>query len=369
MTVRSLEHLENTASTARVLNLRMLAVKRRKDPEYIAKPLFQTPALNKSIIVKHRLRANEQDEFSGSRRTATKILLPIETGDLRSGARYLFVGQRNFNELLWNSFGVRLLEGDADSRTLAIIDRIPSLDPFLLREQLKRHGIEAAPCYFELSEPDMDRMLGFAQREIQQLVSMSFGDDPKFASHATRLAQKILMNSGDSELEPLRLTMQLSQQQYQEGVFCWKAFLYYKWRLTSVLHQLGGVMQQIAKVTPNGPVDKETMTYLTGAKTNLRRSMVAACQKVKQTIAIYDNAYEGLTKRGQPVAFRDFLLKAPALFDELGERLGGVDHIVSFWQFRFPGGRKPVISAEDLSDIFMDFEGSLNFGEARAEAA
>ena len=53
------------------------------------------------------------------------------------------------------------------------------------------------------------------------------------------------------------------------------------------------------------------------------------------------------------------LSKAPALFNELGERLGGIEHIVSFWRFRFPTNRRPVVTPAELASVFMDFEGSL----------
>jgi hypothetical protein len=49
------------------------------------------------------------------------------------------------------------------------------------------------------------------------------------------------------------------------------------------------------------------------------------------------------------------------MFNDLGERLGAIEHIVSFWRFRFPGDKMPVVTPDELSDMFMDFEGSLGF--------
>jgi hypothetical protein len=371
--VRSLENLENTASTARVLNLRAVAIRYRNDPDYLARPLFKNISLNKAIIVKHRLRQHEHEDFAGYRHAATKILLPIETGDLRMGARSLFIGQKNFTQLLTQVFGISIDSNHADARTLQILDETPSLDPFLLREQLRLQGVNAAPCYFDISEADMTRMFDFAQTEIQQLVEMSIGggDDlsvQAFQPHAAKLARKILMNANDPALEPLRLTMQLSAQQYQEGIFCWKAFLYYKWRLRDVLPALGQVMGQIEAARPKGVVDSETKVYLVSAKKNIRRAVTISCRKVTETLAVYDDAYEAMTRRGDPLRFRDFLLQAPALFNELGERLGAIDHIISFWRFRFPENSRVPVTPEELSDIFSDYEQSLNMASTRMAA-
>jgi hypothetical protein len=362
--IRDLELLESSASTSRVLNLRRVAKTHGRDPEYREKPLFRSAALNSSIIVKHRLRGNETQQFNRARRTATKLLIPIDRDDLRRGARYIFVGQRDFERSLEQAFGVEIGEGSLDLRTLKILDETPSLDPFLLREQLRRHDLEPARGYFEISPADTERMFKFAQREIEPLVRMSVGDADTGGAHSAVLTQKILANATDAALEPLRLTMQLDHQQYQEGIFCWKAFLYYKWQLSDLMPRVATVMRQIETRRPIGAVTEETGAYLTLARQNIAREFKASCAKVKATLAVYDAAYHGLTGGGEPLKFRDFLLQAPKLFNELGERLGAIEHIISFWRYRFASGDSTFITADDLVDLFMDFESSLS-----AEAA
>ena len=260
--IRSLEHLQATASTARVLNLRDITLRMGGDPDFLAKPLFKNPDLNRSIILKHRLRSNEVDEFQLPRFTATKILLPIDINDLKMGARYLFIGQKGFDNLLYESFGIQISYDSNDYRTLRLLDETPSLDPFLLREQLRRNGLEAARCYFDLSAADTRSMLAFAQREIEPLVLVSIGPDAASSTYARKLAHKILVNAADAELDPLRRTMQLDHNQYQEGIFCWKAFLYYKWRMTEILPNVGKIAKEIETIRPRGVIDADTRSLL-----------------------------------------------------------------------------------------------------------
>jgi hypothetical protein len=151
--VRSLEYLERSASTARVLNLLKISRENRDSPEWRERPLFQTPALNTCLLIKHRLRRNEIDAFRGRRQTATKVIVPIDNGELRSGGRYFFVDQINFEATLSEVFGIQ--PGHPDVNTLRLMDKLPSLDPFLMREQLRRSGIDPAPCYFALSDADL----------------------------------------------------------------------------------------------------------------------------------------------------------------------------------------------------------------------
>jgi hypothetical protein len=360
--VRTLDQLDSSASTARVLNLWGVARRKSADPEYAEKPFFLSPVLNTSIIVKHRVRGNEAEYFQVPRRSATKVLVPIEKNDLKLGARYVFVGQRKFEDSLHEAFGLRLDPDGPDFRTLKLLDETPSLDPFLLREQLKRNALEPARCYFDVSQSDTQRMFRFAEREIEPLVRMSVGAASSDGLSA-KLTAKILANSADEALEPLRATMQLDQQQYQEGIFCWKAFLYYKWQLGDLLPLAAKVLQQIVVVRPRGPMDDETKSYLAGARENIRRALIIACREVKDTLAVYDGAYLSLTSKGEPLEFRDFLLKAPRLFNDLGERLGGIEHITSFWRYRF-ASEGASITPEELVDLFQDFESSLNTEEA-----
>lgn len=363
-TVRNLEHLRRTASTARVLNLLNVAAEHGQTEEWVEKPMFKTPGLNTALIIKHRLRRNELDLFPGRRQIATKVVIPIDSADLKTGGRYVFVDQFGFERALLEAFG--LSHDHPDIQTLRLMDRLPSLDPFLLREQLRRGGVEAAPCYFALSEADLDRMLTFVQQEIEPLVSLSLGGgDVTSAGSIERMAAKILSNAPGDGMEVLGQTLRLQPEQYQEGVFCWKGFLYYKWSLNAMTADVASVADAVAQVKPSGPSDPAAREYIERGRHVLRSHILKTCVEVSRTLKIYDEAYAGLTQQGNPAAFRDFLLEAPAMFSRLGDQLGAVQHIVSFWSFRF-GPKSPPVGVDELIDIFMDFETGLMGRESNA---
>jgi hypothetical protein len=366
--VRTLTHLEASASTARVLNLLRVRRWSQADPSYALRPFFKNPVLNKSLILKHRLRRNEAGLFFDDRRTATKIIIPIDGEELKLGGRYVFVNQINYHRMLDDFLGPRWAADPADRELLGHIDRLPSLDPFLLREHLNRHGYNPARCYFDVSDADLKRMLNFVEREIQRLIDLCYvgrADSADEERRGSRLARKILSSAVDAETEPLRQTLRLEKPDYQEGVFCWKGFLYYKWTLREALPDVTKVADTIRTVRPRGPMDHETQVHLDKARTDLHASILAALEQANKSLRNYDNAFSSLID-GKPMAFRDFLLDAPSMFCELGERLGAVTHIVSFWNFRFPTGQRPVVTGAELVDIIADFEESLAFCKREA---
>src|SRR6185437_1726786 len=123
---RSLSGLERTASTSRVLNLAAVATQNAGDVDYESSPFFKAASLNGAVIIKHRLRADEQHVFERAKRTSTKVIIPFERTDLSLGGRSLFVGQRGWQELLYQLRGT----ADDEARDVALLealDELPSL--------------------------------------------------------------------------------------------------------------------------------------------------------------------------------------------------------------------------------------------------
>jgi hypothetical protein len=364
-TVRSLLHLQNTASTARSLNLVEVWNKFGDTAEYATRPLFGNATLNRSIIVKHRLRPNERDAFTEPRTGATKVLLPIDLHNLRAGAHAFFIGQKGYRGILDELYQRGSKVQHQDEALLKILDSVPSLDPFLLRERLKKARHKPARCYFDINAPDTVRMFEFTRREISAMIGVigviGDDDDEYFVDKSSRLASKILSNSSETELEPLRIGLGMDHLTFDEGVFCWKGFIYYKWILSELLPQVRGVTQEIGSVVAKGRPGDDDRIFIAASRDRLSRTITAACETVRNTLGVYDDAFHDLTRNGRPQAFRSFLLQAPSLFYELGERLGAVQHIVSFWQYRVPLGSNVKLPAEELIDVLADFELSLNF--------
>jgi hypothetical protein len=313
------------------------------------------------LILKHRLRANEYFQFKVPPPIVTKVLIPIDSSDLRFGAHSFFVGQNDYEKLLSETFGDDLKPGSRDRTVLDLITSLPTLDPFLLKEYLKKNDITPAQPYFAISDADVRRMFEFVRDEVMALVMLSAGTGAGSVAYASRMVEKLLSNSPDAGFEPLKETLKLTDQEYTDGMFSWRGFLYYKWVLRDLMKPLGDVLSEIEQTQGRGPRNQEASQYLPGARQNIARSLMKTSDNVQRMLNIYNDAYQALTKMNQPGAFRDFLLNAPSMFYDLGEQLGSMQHIISFWRYRFPAGEKRLITHEELMDLFLDFEDSLTF--------
>ena len=319
--------------------------------------------LNQSILLKHRLRENELELFDDGRTVATKVILPIDRQDLRAGAQYMFIGQRGEGAMLSHFLGDSSAENLQDRKTLDVIDGLPSFDPFLVREHLRRHGLKPAACYFTISEADTRRMLGFVEAAIADLALITLEGNQKMRNSTTTLAAKLMSNETSGEMEPLRQSMRLDRRQFADGLFAWKGLLYYKWILSEMHGHIPGIAEEIRTLqTPAGTPD-DARRYLVDARRRIIRAIVRNLGTAQEVIGIYDRAYAALTQKGKPLEFRDFLIEAPQLFLNLGETLGVLCHVVSFWQFRFPHGVPSSTTSEELLDVLMDFDTGLSSSE------
>lgn len=357
--VRNLANLGETASTSRVLNLSQIHLSSARDKEYQLKPFFRDSQLNKAILVKHTLRANERDLFARNRRTATKIILPFDPLDLKLGGRSIFVNQMGFDQFCRAYFNCDDVSSNNDVQVLRLLDTLPSLDPFLVREHLSRNGFRPGACYLKISPFDVQRMIGFANEEIERLVSTAFGDG-LVGGASVKLAGKILANELDKELWPLKKTLRMSDDEFSDGIFSWRGFLYFKWRHLELQDDMRKVLEGLASYQPIGGADENLREYLKEVRPRLARKIVNAIANVGRTLNVYDQAYHALVEGENPGPFRRFLLDGPSLFFELGENIGILSHIGSFWSYRMGQAMMSQrLTPTEYADILMDFEDSL----------
>lgn len=355
--IRCLSALRD-ASSARVLNLVAIEKAHKENPEYKKAPLFESAVLNSAIIVKHRLRADEIFLFDDPPLNATKIIVPFDKSDLRLGGTSLLYGQRGSLEGLREvgKYGDKSLA--RDKAVLDLLSELPSLDPFLLHEKIACSDLTVADCYFDLSRADKIRMHEFVAGEIADLIKLALKDtEGAKKSHigsTARLVSALLSTGAEDQLEPLRMTLMLGEDEFRDGVFSWRGVLYYKWCSNELMPKIGAVAREISSaIVRNGTPEEKK--FITASKKRLVDKMTETIAEVCQSLLVYDSFYEKLVHHGQPQVFRDFLLRAPAMFIELGEKLGGLAHISSFWRFRFPPNQVLPMDVNLALSIFTDF--------------
>lgn len=350
---RSLKGLERTGATSRVLNLAAIVARHDARGGERLPPLFTAGVLGGALLIKHRLRADETELFRRGRRTATKVVVPFERSDLSLGGRSLFVGQPGWTKMLGALHGEPAAHAH-DVALLEALDELPSLDPFLVREQLKRRRFQTAAEYFVLSPADLDRMYEFVRGELEGLVRLACGAD-RVEHETERLVHAILSGEQDLRLESLRAALHLDQADYGEGLFCWRGLLYYKWMLRDLTPQLETLTGELGEIRLTGARPAAVIDAVYALKSRVASGLARRAAQVAEALDEYDVAFGLLRDQIDPAAFARFLLGAPAVFRTLGEDMGVLAHIASYWRFRFPTDAPLLAPADELTDILDDY--------------
>lgn len=359
--VRSLAQVRDSASTARILNLLRVKERYGDTDEYAQQPLFLNTRLNQAIFIKHTIRANERDLVNSEQQTATKVVFALDHDDLGLGGFSFFIEQRNLQSALDEALGTDVdpSEFERDLAVLKEFARLPSLDPYLLRERVQQSGSAVGSCYFDISEADLAKVEAYVEGEIGSLVELAYGiSGPEAKAIATKLAQLIMRNEQSSSLEPLRKTLRLNPEEYEQGIFGWKGLLYYKWNISDLQPKIRQTANRMisTRFIRAHPDDEKQLDLTRKA---ILRTVAEKFKSVERSMKAYDAAFDALVNKKDPGAFRNFLLRAPALFIAIGEDLAAINHICSFWDFRLPAKIPNRLEVDDAYDIYHEFAAAL----------
>jgi hypothetical protein len=359
--VQSLRSITARSSSARVLDLHSLALEASEDPDHRARPMFLHPVLNRTIIVKHHPRAGEFEGESDRGAVVTKVIFPFDHSDLDLGGQFLLVDDPDLVEQLARHLDWRDVDMARDLTMLRLLDRLPTLDPFLLHEALVAHKVEVAPCYFRLSETDKTEMRDFVAHQVETLIGLCFGGLTVSDVQAKRLSELILAEGDSPELAPLRMAMRMHSPEFAEAMFCWKAVLYYRWRSRLLGPEIKATRRSIASVELSR-FDPDSARFARAAISQLE-GLIRDCERrIAEMFRIYDEVFEALTAQRTPEPFRRFLIDGPRLFARLGERMGRLEQLTSYWSHQFPGLRTRQLRPEVIYDGLRNLVGALSLG-------
>lgn len=353
--IRSLASLENVISSSRILNLNRIYIKNRLTTDYRQKPLFSNIQLNRAIILKHRLRPSERIEFTDGRSVATKILFPLDKMEIKLGAQYLFVGQKDFEQRLCGILQDKLLNLAGDIVILQLLDSIPSLDSYLLRQFLERGGIRPADSYLENGIFDRKPVQQFILNEISTLVQMSFGLDD-YGARAPALIEELLSPKAAEATDGLRQTLQMEKSDYRQGLFFWKAILFYKWQMKKIIPASEKLFREVRRIKPVGLISKSDRINIEQMRNKVTYRFSLVFSEANDILSIYDRSYEDLVTNGNIKGFKEFLISSPQIFIKLGESYNDVTHIVNFWKFRPKKGHSVAVTLEMLASILAELD-------------
>lgn len=334
--------------SARVLNCAAVTAELRELNGHAGPSLFRTNPLNHAVLIKDV----REDERRGRdpTRIGTKVYLPFDPKVPLAGGQTIFFGDKQFRSAIANLIDLnqpKIREAfDQDTRVLEVIDSLPTLAPFLLRDRLERAGIEVDPRYFRLSEQEWAEIVGFIRAQFQAIVDALFADEASRARGAVdKLLQKLWDLSDIPALEELADAFRLPRQDCLKIFYAWKGVIFFTWEHAREGENARQLLDWMRTCDIHVITDRKFRKEIEQDLTDLHQRCVRLLADLDDRLSRYQTAFDDLFRAQKgPAAFLQFLQGADAHFQALGFGMAKLQHLVMVWRHatdRFPGRRVP----------------------------
>ena len=347
MAVKYLKPMLDTGSS-RVFNCNALTRKLlAKDAN--EKRFFHNPPLNNVVLIKD---AVPEQERKGPRcpPVGTKLYFPFNEHDIYEGGRTIFLHDPHLPQSIIENFGQNpALTKEAmaeDLRILEVMDGLPSLDPFLMKDVFMRAGLGVNAAYFEISPEQWKEIEIFILQRFEPLVKAAFPEAMSSDEKARRLVEKIWEATDAAALAPLIEAFRLPEKNALEIFAAWKGINFYSFQYARVQPMLIDIAKWLKGIeVPFGAIPNDERAKLLANLDVVKDQLRREWQSVDTILREYTDGYDKMFKhKASSTQFLGFLRNCGKAYWDLGSGLGKTNHAVYCWQMltgRYQAGKLP----------------------------
>jgi hypothetical protein len=303
-----------------------------RNPE--AAPFFRSKPLNTIVLIKDAVPESERTKFSPS--VGTKLFFPFNEANIYEGGRTIFLHDKHVQKAIQNHFGDGALSQESlaeDMRILKILDKLPSLDPFLLKDVFLGHKIVVNEDYFEVSQETWNEIELFMLQRFETLVQAAFPNAESSDDKARVLIEKMWEARDIEALRPLIEAFRLPMNEALDIFAAWKGIVYYSFqyqrdqvKMTDLLKWL--VLNNVPVVGVPTPELKELLGQIEFSIGRIKTEW----KMVDDIVRDYQNSYDKMFRyKTSSSEFLTFLKQSNKIYWEIGNSLGKINHAVYCW--------------------------------------
>jgi hypothetical protein len=307
--------------------------------------MFLTEGLNNAFIFKFpRFGETKEDAAAADldQLRSKKAARPIETGlyvpyDVKDPARggyAIYLRQANYSHMLREFLGIDVddaanFANDVD--ILNMIDDLPSLDPFLLKESFGLAGLKVSPKYFEINPQEEREIRELIQDKILPIVGTALGVRSRL--DLINKSKGFLEAIWDPSLPEASLFVSafgISTGDAASVFGAWKGITYYQYafqrnreKLALVFSWMGSELSVPVDLQQNRAYAEQQRMYKHSVVTRMK-DMV---RELGSIFREYETCYSEFLDRANPKPFREFLLNASKIYWLLGYCTTAIIHI------------------------------------------
>jgi hypothetical protein len=334
--------------------------------------LFQTPALNTAVLIKALPPDHRFVDSRGQPRTrvGTKIYVPFDGRRLADGGQTTFFGTKQFQAAMSGLIDLeqpaKRAAFESDCAKLVMLDKLPSLAPFLLRDRLELAKIDVDRRYFQLPEDEWRQICSFIRAEFARIIDAILPEQRKASREKfDRLLDRLWTLSDVQGLEELADAFSIPRSECLDTFYAWKGVIYFKFEFARSWSAMQPCFEWL-KANAELPqiADPRTRQGLQVVLRDVYGRLATAVKDVRERLKTYEAGFEALFgEKGDPRPFLGFLKEAQEQFTVIGLSLARAQHMVEVWSTRsggYPNRRMPGGAIRDLLAALVDLSRDEN---------
>jgi hypothetical protein len=330
---------------------------------------FRNPQLNNLIVIKHSVPPGERKRYR-TPPVGTKLYFAFDENDPYRGGSTIFLHDKNLEAALHDKCGVSRENNkeavEQDIVALRALGRLPTLDPFLMRDVLSSEQLTVNPAYLDISAEEWSEIELYIHDHFMPLVRAAIPGAAASHEQANRLAEKMWEAKDRKALQPLIVALRLPEASALEIFYAWKVITFYAFQYARLKPRLLEMAQwlktsgTVPQLTPH-----DMRRRIEGSHETVRDQIRHPWRVIETTLTAYENSYATMFReKGDPGPFLSFIANASETFWLLGDALGKIDHAVFCWDSVTSRYSRRMLPLDGLENALRMLEEILGTGKS-----
>ena len=299
---------------------------------------FGSRHLNNAILIKETNLAavfgRDQQDLPLSIRT--KLFVPYNLDNPYEGGQSSFTDEAKFEEALEYLSGAGGASRETFERDLAkirLIEQLPSLDPFLLKDKFQLGGMATSEDYFRLSSEEWMNIRGHIRERFVLMSRFATGGSGEVRPEIVdRLVDRIWEARDLEPVFPLLKALGLPIEKAAEFFQCWKGISFFEYEFARNGERVRGFSNWLQAAQPRGFIHRTDAQTLEQDRAHVRGQMRTMLGDTLGIFKQFNEAFDQLFRRRESArAFSQFMLDSHRHFWRLGHNLNGIYHCAALW--------------------------------------
>lgn len=320
--------------------------------------LFSVRALNYGVFFKEPA-LDGKSARSDKLAIDTMLYFPYNADRLLDGGASVSLNDSRFEAVVREfaeTFGTSGHSSAANDRNiLKVLKESPSLDPFLLKTNFRRHGIDVPGQYLRITDDEWNAIRDHVRTKVQPMIE--FGLTDKSAATMRKVddfIERIWDGSDISSLFPLLAALSIPLSDGNEVIFAWKGVTFFEFQY---LRRYDAIRQMATWLKEHSaPVDfvPQALRLQVEGQGDTVKALLRECwRKVATIVNAYQSSYAKLFLKKQGAGeFQQFLRDCRQHYVDMGGAFNKLDHSIEIFNSFTNQNPQKRLRSDELEELF-----------------